>query len=541
MLVDDEVEIREGIKHAVNWEEIGLDLVATAENGQEALELATSLNPDIVMTDIKMPFMDGLELGKLLRASMPEIKLVIFSGFDEFDYAQKAIQIKALEYILKPIDAQELTSLLQKILVQLDNEFIEKYTIEQLQTRYENSLPILREQFYIRLLNTNVSSSWVKEQIEIHDIEISGNCWSVSLLQLNSEVLPEQHSPMFTGGKELLPHMIKHLVEENLIYYCDFKCIFYNDYIAVIAMLEKPGGIISFINGMNQICKLAQRHLSLALSAGIGAPCNDLCKLHFSAQGARNALEYRVLTENGSVIYIDDVEPVSLPETLHSSVDFQELITAIKMGDSVKIKREVEQVIHYMREINLQLFQYQQSIIEVMGELLKIIRTYQLNCSEILGTNLNIEMPKFGSQNSFRKWLLDVSLKIGFLIRQERNNSAKVIVESAKRFIEDNYSSTELSLELLCAHIHLSPTYFSTLFKRETGFTFINYLTKVRLEAAIKLLNTTDLLANQIAQEVGYSEPTYFSYVFKKKFGMSPTKYRSLGEDYNKAYKKIDV
>jgi two-component system response regulator YesN len=204
MLVDDEVEIREGIKHAVNWEEIGLDLVATAENGQEALELATSLNPDIVMTDIKMPFMDGLELGKLLRASMPEIKLVIFSGFDEFDYAQKAIQIKALEYILKPIDAQELTSLLQKILVQLDNEFIEKYTIEQLQTRYENSLPILREQFYIRLLNTNVSSSWVKEQIEIHDIEISGNCWSVSLLQLNSEVLPEQHSPMFTGGKELL-------------------------------------------------------------------------------------------------------------------------------------------------------------------------------------------------------------------------------------------------------------------------------------------------------------------------------------------------
>lgn len=132
ILADDEEEIREGIKRKIDWAGNGYELVGTAENGQEALEMAENLHPDVVMTDIKMPFMDGLTLGKRLLELMPATKLVLFSGFDDFEYAQKAIQISAAEYILKPINSAELTSVLQKLKAKLDGEFAEKRDIELL-------------------------------------------------------------------------------------------------------------------------------------------------------------------------------------------------------------------------------------------------------------------------------------------------------------------------------------------------------------------------------------------------------------------------
>ena len=129
MLVDDEAEIRDGIQRKIDWAGSGFTFVGSAENGQEALELAESLHPDVVMTDIKMPFMDGLTLGRHLTERFPGVKLVFFSGFDDFEYAQKAIQIGAAEYILKPVSAAELTEVLQKLRGQLDAEFAEKREI----------------------------------------------------------------------------------------------------------------------------------------------------------------------------------------------------------------------------------------------------------------------------------------------------------------------------------------------------------------------------------------------------------------------------
>lgn len=531
MVVDDEEEIREGIKRKINWESNGFELVASAANGQEALELAESLHPDVVLTDIKMPFMDGLTLGKRLYEQMPKIKLVIFSGFDDFEYAQRAIKINVSEYILKPIDAQELVEVLQKIKQQLDNEFIEKCNIERLREHYQNSIPILREQFLVRLLGGRETSQWISEQIERYKIDISGSFWSVALIESDSSIQSEGQEYAATSRKELIPHVIKQLVDENLSPYTHFKCFLYNDYVAVIAIMEEKGKIVSFINGIDYICKLAQRFLLLTLSAGIGSPCDSLTDLHYSTVGARNALEYRVLVGADKAIYIDDVEPQTMGQLEYCDVDFQDMMVAIKVGESEKIEREVERFINCFREKNFQLSQYQLSLMELTAELLKIIRTYQLDGAAILGKSFdsNFYISSFDSLDALRRWILDTCLKISRLIRQERTNSSKLVAERAKHFIKNNYSDSELSLETICNYLHLSPTYFSTLFKRETGLSFVNYLTQVRMEEAIKLLNTTEHLAGEIANKIGYSEPTYFSYVFKKQFGMSPTKYRSVG------------
>ena len=153
LLVDDEEDIREGISRKMDWLGLGFSLVGEAANGQDALELAESLRPDVILTDIKMPFMDGLELCRILTDRLPAARFVVFSGFDAFEYAKQAIQMNVVEYILKPINADELSAVLRRLKDQLDRQRLERRDMETLRRRYEESLPVLREMFYARLLD----------------------------------------------------------------------------------------------------------------------------------------------------------------------------------------------------------------------------------------------------------------------------------------------------------------------------------------------------------------------------------------------------
>lgn len=165
---------------------------------------------------------------------------------------------------------------------------------------------------------------------------------------------------------------------------------------------------------------------------------------------------------------------------------------------------------------------------EVMTSMFKLVDSYNCNIDEIFGEDFNCYtyLSKFNSLNEMEKWFLEKSLKINSIIKSERVNSSMLLIEKAKEYIKNNYMDSDISVEKLCSELHISPTYFSTIFKKETDMSFVNYLTEIRLEEAIKLLNTTDYKTYIIAEKVGYQEANYFSYVFKKKFKVSPSKYR---------------
>ena len=180
IVVDDEEEIREGIIRKIDWNALGYEVVGSAENGVEALELAEHLHPDVIMTDIKMSFMDGLQLCEHIAEKMPSVKMIIFSGFDDFEYAQKAIKLNVTEYLLKPVNAQELTQTLKKLKSQLDQELADQRDIEKLRRNYEESLPVLREQFLVGLLEGRVPRQRVQAQAEMfrgRHIPSIGQCW----------------------------------------------------------------------------------------------------------------------------------------------------------------------------------------------------------------------------------------------------------------------------------------------------------------------------------------------------------------------------
>lgn len=284
LLVDDEEDIRVGISRKMDWSGLGFELVGEAENGRDALELAESVQPDVVLTDIKMPFMDGLELCSILTKRLPGSKFVVFSGFDDFEYAKQAVRMNVSEYILKPINAAELSAVLQKLKEQLDTERTERQNQETLRDRYEESLPVLRSLFLSRLLEGRVDRT--EELAARYDVDLSGPSLAAALVHI--------HAPQ--ERRELLSLSVQQLFEENLsLPGCVCRPFLYKETVALLASLHSEVSIYDFIAAIGRVCSLSERYLGVKLTVGVGTPCATPEELPKSAAGARSALDYRSL------------------------------------------------------------------------------------------------------------------------------------------------------------------------------------------------------------------------------------------------------
>ena len=532
IIADDEEELRNGIIRKIDWYGNGFEVIGSAENGQEAYDLCKKYHPDLVITDIKMPFMTGLELGEKLYDTMPHTKVVIFSGFDDFEYAQKAIKINAYEYILKPIDSLKLTEILKKIKEQLDAEFFEKRNIEVLRENYKKSLPILQQQFLTRLIEGRVAKEKVMDLAIQYDLELWSNFWVVAVVHAEFNCDNNNEDVMaFKDDMELVPLSLKSIVDENLKNSFDFKSFLYNEEVVIIGKLENENQIMEFVNHINKICRTAKYFIGLSVSAGVGAVCDTITGIKTSYNGAKTALDYRVIMGD-KAIYIGDMEPDFSKQLQFDEEESRALMNAIKLEGSESIKNIVLDIVKKFKDSRVQKSQYQIYLTELLSDLFKIVRSYNLDSKEIFGDQFKgyFDISDFESLEEMGSFIFEICYKISLMIKRERMDSAKLLAEKTKAFIKEHYMESDISVESLCNYLHVSPAYFSTIFKKETGVSFITYLTDVRMEEAVKLLNTTDDKTYIISSKVGYTEPNYFSYVFKKHFGVSPSKYRNTSK-----------
>ncbi len=520
LLVDDEEDIREGISRKMDWLGLGFSLVGEAANGQDALELAESLRPDVILTDIKMPFMDGLELCRILTDRLPAARFVVFSGFDAFEYAKQAIQMNVVEYILKPINADELSAVLRRLKDQLDRERAERRNVELLRSRYMENLPILRELFYANLLDGHIEPGTERERAARLDIDLQGEEWAVGLAYIGSD-----------RRDALSTLSVQKLLEESLT--ADrCKLSLYNDWVAVIVSLTESFTIYDLIRVLDRVCTLAASYLGLTLTVGVGAPCKELSGMARSAAEARTALEYRSMVGRGQVIYIGDLEPDGGQVLTFEEADERTLTAAVRLGSEQEVRDAAAALAGKIREANPSAGQYNLFLMELVTHLMKMTRRSGVGVEEVFGTgfSLPIQKSELPRLEELEDWCAERYLRLRTLIRRRQTDSAGQTVETAKEYIRQHYAESDLSVEKLCAYLHLSSTYFSTLFKRETGTSFTAYVTTVRMEAAAEAIRGTEEKTYLIAQRCGYEDPNYFSYVFKRHFGVTPTKYRSEGK-----------
>ena len=520
-------KVRKSIIKKINWEEKGFLVVGDAENGVEALEKIENLNPDLVFTDIRMPYMDGLELINEINERYPLIKSIIFSGFDDFDYAKEAIRMGVIEYVLKPVSAIELTEILRKVHKTMDEELNKKRDIERLKRGYQASLPILREQF----LNGLIHGSLGKSEIEYALTEYEINLKNASKYIVAAVHIDDMDSHIM--AKELIPISVKVNLLGNLENKVQVEIFSVYSETSIVILIGLPEKMSKnyIMSILSEAIKDANRAIGVNLTIGLGISVNDITGLHTSYTLAKEALGYRGIVGNGEVIYIKDMEPVKSDKLKFEDIEAKEYINILKFGSDESIIEYAEKIFSKLKESKVHSSQYQSYMINVINVIINLAQDYGLELSVLTKTATDYIdlLDKIKDTGGFREWLMEASINIAHRIREDRVVTSKKVLEEAKIYIEENFADMELSLEKLCKHLHVSVARFSTNFKKDMGISYVNFLTNVRLQKAGELLKTTDEKTYMIAEMVGYADQNYFSYVFKKKYGVSPSKYRQQG------------
>lgn len=524
LLVDDEADVLQAMKKKIDWEAMGFCLAGMAENGQEALELAEQMHIDVVMTDIKMPYMDGLTLCRKLKENYRNMKVVIYSGFDEFEYAREAVHLEAEEYLLKPISSRDMEKVFRRIKEKLDQEFDEHRNLNRLYDYYQKSLPAMQEQLVMSILEGKTTGDRAVQMLKTYDMKLEAPHYVVSILYAEANTKENQETA------PLLNLSLREIAKEYLQEKMGFFSNIFLDEVILVFMLDAREQVEEVLYHLDQVCKIGGRVLGVTVTAAVGQPCDSLDFLTSSYQEARNAMEYRTIMSGSQVLYINDIEPSPMDAVSLMEYDFQNLVRAVKLGDREETDAAISRFMDSFREISITPNQYQLLCMELTTELMKIGRSYKLRTRQIFGEQNHIpwqELYKHLSVDELESWLKQICTNLRRSILHERTDSAVRLTDQAKVYIEEHYKESDLSADTLCRHLNVSAAYFSTIFKREVGLSFVAYLTKIRLEHAVELLSATQDKTYVIAEAVGYAEPNYFSYVFKKQYGISPSKYRA--------------
>ncbi|MCR2807904.1 response regulator [Paenibacillus soyae] len=528
LIVDDEDKVREAIAFKTDWAACGFELVGGCANGRDALEAAEKLQPDVVLTDICMPYMDGLELAERLTEQYRELKIVILTGFEQFDYAKQAIKLKVNDYLLKPINLQELTEFLLKLKAELDEEAARLADLTALRAQWQESYPLLRERFLNRLVLHPMTDEAIRRKLDSFRLGLSGPSYAALLLELETE---QGDAGGSHPDKDLLRFAAANIAQE--IAEQEYGGVAFqtrDDRIAIL--LGGEGGMLGahmqkvagFVSGA------LAKYLKLSVSIGLGRVYPSLHQLRYSYQEASSALEYRYLTGDGRILSIQDVEfgePVG--EAEYNEFE-RELSAAVKTGNTARALQAVEDWVARLRASAMRMNGVVGYMHRTLATVIQAGTQSGLDQGDGLGGIFFAKLNALKTIEEARSWLEELCGQVIRDLARRRSDASHTQMMEAIAYIHEHYSRAELTLGEVCQHVYLSLSYFSSLFKQQTGLTFVEYLTKHRLAKARELLLATSLKTYEISERVGYQDPQYFSVIFKRHFGMSPKEFRSAGK-----------
>lgn len=522
LLVDDEEEVIQVILRKIQWEHLGFSVIGYANNGLRALELMEEHQPDVVITDIKMPYMDGLELAGQIRAGYPAARILILTGFDEFEYAREAVHLEVEEYVLKPVNSVELSEVLIRLKTKLDQEIQEKRSREVLRRYYEESLPFLQANFYTTLIEGRIQREDLEKYVRDYQISFSGRYYCCLVIHTSAAQVPEDIQPV------LLSLSVQKQAEKYLGDPWGIKSFSYLGNTVFIAQLSDENAVSELTDECDRFCKYAGRILGAVVAVGVGRVCTDLLDLSQSYIDARAAVSYRVIFGSSRAINMKEIEPRNRRRmAFPCEMELIKLFKAVRLQEGIDLRQAVN---HYLDQNvfdTLSLPQYQVSVMELVSALYRfaadndiVIEDLSGNLKELYSRLLDLET------EAVRTWFQGVCAALHESLIMVQNNTTHTLVDKAKQYIESHYGDEDLSLDRICQILGVSNSYFSTVFKKETGDSFVGYLTDYRMDRAARRLIHSNDKSYVIAKEVGYGDPNYFSYVFKRKYGVSPSKYR---------------
>lgn len=529
ILVDDEEEVRKGIIQKTDWESFGFEVPDEAENGRDALDLIEENVPDVVITDITMPVMDGLKLSSIISECYPTVKIVILTGFDEFRFAQQAIRYGVMDYILKPVLPQDINELMNKLRRIVEEEVSQKEDINRLRSHYIKSLPIIRDKFLLQLVTGNLSKAEINKRSQLYNIYLKGKTFMVAAAGIDADSM--EKSGYGEDDSELCKFAVLNISKE-IIEKCSSGEVFFHDdnLVFILSFDEKEKNFLltKIISILEEIRFSIEKYLKINISIGLGSMSGSVDKLKESYKNALSALEYKRLIGINRIIYIEDLEPKTTDDIVFDEEKEAHLISSIKFGTEKDVLNAVREIFDDIVKPTLSLKDYQLYFLEIVASLSRLSKKFQVDIGQMLGvSNINAEISRYTTIDEIKDWIEKVCIGLNDSISNKMQSKTQQLLEKAKDYIKLNYSDDTLSLQKLADHLYISVCYLSMIFKKEADETFLKYLVRVRLDAAKDLLCNSDLQTAEIAERVGYPDINYFSFFFKKNVGVSPREYRS--------------
>lgn len=523
ILVDDEAEVIDMIEKKIHWNDLGFEVAGSATNGVKALELVEKLQPDVVLTDIKMPYMDGLELSRRLNREYPNIYIMLCTGFDEFEYAKEAVHLEIKEYMLKPVNATELSESLTNLKHTLDREREEKLNVKKLNDYFQEVLPKLQSNFFISLIEGRVEKQEYERFLQAYQVDMKGPLFGCVIFHTSENHVPEGMNPL------LLSMSVEREIKQRLMDQWNCREFIYMGNTLLILELDAEDKITQITDACDRFCRWAYRIMGAVVTAGIGTVCDSLYEISLSYERAREAVSYRVLYGTKRAINIGEIVPKEQIKPVQSEESrMQTLFRAIRIGDSTEIERAAHGEMEKLHKNTETMSQYNLATMEIVSGFFKFCTDNSLDFNKISGNMQNIyEKVSQMDESSLTAWIVQMSETISEKLKCARNSSARRLIVEAQNIVKERYMEADISLDEICTVLGVSNSYFSSLFKKEAGKSFISYLTDYRMDIAAEMILNTDEKSYTIAEKVGYLDANYFSYVFKKKFGVSPSKYRA--------------
>lgn len=528
LLVDDEVLVREAIAENIHWNELGYELLSVCENGKEAIEYIKKNKVDVVITDICMPFIDGIDLSKYIYENHLPINVIIFSGYNEFEYAKKAIKYGVSEYLSKPVTAYELSEILGNLKKNLDKKREVEAEFDKLNKSYFKNRILIQSKIIEKLIMGNEIEEESRKEIEEYGLQMDYLEYRVAIIEIDiySDLYNANEDKIKKG--EMKSFVIYNISDEIIKKYNAGEVCKGDNNKGLILLWTNHSR--EFEDKINLIFKEIQEEvfkvLKLTITISVGEIVYSLSDLHKSYKDAEQLLLYRYLWDENQIF-----DREKLKNKLNGSVNLDNVIDKVILGIKLNEKKQIEEKIIEIQELLKNAYIRKNKIclylFEIVLQACDLLRTYNLTDDFIYRKKEEV-ITRITESRSLREAMLILKefcyMSCDEMYKQRDSDGNKQAM-LALDYIEKHYGDFDLNLNVICSYVCVSISHFSTIFKNYTGDTFMEVLMRTRMQKAKELLENTSLKNYEISEKVGFRDPHYFSIAFKKATGKSPKEY----------------
>ena len=518
VIVEDEQDVRRRLVGLIEKSGCNFEIVAEYETGIDAYDGIISDNPDLILTDIKIPYINGIELSKKIREIYPLVNIIIITGYSEFDYAKEAANLGVIGFVSKPITLENIKELLKKAEESLDNEFLSESNLNRLTNFYDESLPIIKENELLNLSKMPDVTPAILQKLLANNIKLDYPYFAMCVFDFDK---------MEEGDVErndLVSSSIRKFVTEELQEYCDIEIFSRYEKTCLIIKSQTPLDTAELERRIERVIQRATRFFDIPVSAGISSVFYDSKNFSAMIKEAGRALEYRNIMGGEKVFLYGNTQSPVIKFSIDESL-IKELGYILHTQNEETCIARIDLIRESLRNSNNPLYYAATGILNVLVR----------NCDDLTGL-----YEHYGTPDMLYKRLFEIKTDdeiydyLKSMVHLIRKLNDGVIVDNVERslrlvksYMEAHFCDPDISFEALAKEVNFSVSYISALFKKKLNTSFVKELTEMRMEKAKELLQNPSLKIIDIAEQLGYNDSYYFSHCFKKYVGVSPKGFRS--------------